>query len=152
MIDPDVQAACEEYSLRIVPPNVVPAIGETRAPDTLRRIKEKYGRDHMRFVVGLLTETENNRNALTSDILWATSDVVRAFKKNYPAIYNDDVEKMYAFFDGLPIAWLYFECFLPLEGITSKRKALVGGIWERAVRRFGAISEQPDMFDDRGTA
>ena len=147
-IDPDVQDVCAEYSIRIVPANVVPAIGETRAPMTLSKIKQKHGLDHMRFVVGLLAETSNNRALLSEEIYWATSDVIRAFEKNYPDVCANDVEKIYAFFDATPIGVLQVWC-LSLEGITSKRRALVGMIFERAIRTFGPLYSQPDLLDDR---
>lgn len=148
MIDPDVIAVCEEFGVSIIPANVVPQIGQTRAPMTLGNIKRKHGLDHMRFVVGLLAETANNRAILTEEVFWATSDVIRAFEKNYPTVCTHDVEKIYAFYDATPIGVLQFWC-LSLEGITSKRRALVGQLWERAIRKFGPLAAQPDLLDDR---
>jgi hypothetical protein len=84
MIDPDVQSACDKYEIRIVPANVVPQIGETRVPETLRLIKNKHGRDHMRFVVGTMAETANNRALLDETVFWNVSDMARAFRKNFP--------------------------------------------------------------------
>ncbi|HEY0120627.1 MAG TPA: hypothetical protein VGC14_02505 [Rhizobium sp.] len=151
MIDPDVQAVCEEFGVRIIPANVAPRLSETRAPTTLERMKRKYGLDHMRFVVGLLAETDNNRAILTEEIYWATSDIVLAFKKNFPAVISHETTKLYEFFDATPIGQLQFWC-LDLEGITSKRRALVGMLWERAVRKFGPLATQPDLLDDRRSA
>jgi hypothetical protein len=148
LIDPDVMAVCTEFGIQIIPANVMPAIGQTRAPVTLEKIKRKHGLDHMRFVVGLLAETANNRAILTEEVFWATSDVIRAFQKNYPIVYTNDVEKIYAFYDATPIGVLQYWC-LSLEGITSKRRALVGLLWERAIRTFGPLHSQPDLLDDR---
>jgi len=103
----------------------------------------------MRFVVGLLTETDNNKNVLFEDVFWATSDIIRAFEKNYPALVENDTSKIYEFFDAIPIGVIFYRYCLPLERITSKRRALVGQIWERAVRQFGPLYSQPDLLDDR---
>jgi hypothetical protein len=147
-IDPDVQAVCAEFSIRIVPANVVPGIGETRAPVTLEKIKRKHGIDHMRFVVGTLAETANNRALLDETVFWVVSDMVRAFRKNFPIIMENDVGKWYEFWDALPVGTLQLWC-LDLEGITSKRRALDGMIFERAKRTFGPLYSQPDLLDDR---
>jgi len=148
MIDPDVQAVCDEYEISIVAPNVAPQIGQTRAPATLALIKRKHGLDHMRFVVGTLAETSNNRALLDETIFWVVSDMVRAFRKNFPALMEHDLDKWYAFFDALPLGTLQ-AWSLSLEGITSKRRALDGMIFERAIRLFGALAAQPDLLDDR---
>ena len=148
MIDPDVQAACDEYGIRIVPANVVPSIGETRAPETLRLIKNKHGRDHMRFVVGSMADTANNKAHLDETAFWSVSDMARAFRKNFPRVMEHDVDAWFAFWDRIPLGQLQYWC-LDLEGITSKRRALNGMIYERAVRQFGPLAVQPDLLDDR---
>jgi len=148
MIDPDVIAVCEEFQITIVPANVAPQISQTRAPATLEKIKKKHGLDHMRFVVGTLAETANNRALLDETVFWVVSDMVRAFRKNFPTIMENDVAKWYEFFDALPLGTLQLWC-LDLEGITSKRRALDGMIFERAKRVFGPLYSQPDLLDDR---
>lgn len=148
LIDPDVQAACDEYEVRIIPANVIPRIGETRAPETLRLIKNKHGRDHMRFVVGTLAETANNKALLDETMFWSVSDMVRAFRKNFPKVMDNDLDAWFSFFDRTPLGQLQYWC-LDLEGITSKRRALDGMLWERAVRQFGPMAAQPDLLDDR---
>ena len=147
-IDHDVQSACDEYGITIVPPNVVPQIGETRAPHTLALIKAKHGKDHMRFVIGTMAETANNRALLDETMFWSVSDMVRAFRKNFPRVMDHDLDAWFSFFDKVPLGWLQYTC-LDLEGITSKRRALDGMIWERASRTFGPLSIQPDLLDDR---
>lgn len=148
MIDPDVQAACEECGFEIIPPNVVPKLGQTRAPATLRYIKQKHGKDDMRFILQTLAETRNNKAMLDEIAFWVVADMLRAFRKNFPAVMEHDVERWYQFWDGLPFAQLQYWC-LDLEGITSKRRALNGMVWERAIRQFGPMAAQPDLYDDR---
>lgn len=148
MIDQRVQSICDEYGIKIVPANVVPKIGETRAPNTIARIMAKHGEDHCRFVVGTLAETANNRAMLDEIAYWTVSDMVRAFKKNFPTIMEHDLDAWFAFWDRIPLGQLQYWA-LGLEGVTSKRRALVGMVFERAVRQFGPMAAQPDLLDDR---
>ncbi|NTF54901.1 hypothetical protein G6K93_07660 [Agrobacterium rhizogenes] len=150
-IDPDVQAVCDEFGIQIIPANVVPQIGQTRAPITLEKIKRKHGIDHMRFVVGTLAETANNRALLDETIFWVCSDMVRAFKKNYPAIMEHDLDRWYGFWDQTPVGYIQ-HIGLDLEGITSKRRAIIGMLYERAYYLFGPMAGQGDLLSDRRRA
>lgn len=143
---PDARAIFEEFGIRVVPANVVPAVGETRAVATLHRIIRRHGDQHARFVVMAMADCANNRASLCETGLWATSDIVLAFRKNYPEIMENDVSRFLTFFDGIPVGKLQYWC-IGLDGITNKRAALVGLIWERACRVFG--DPQAEMFDGR---
>lgn len=149
MNHPEAEAIFEEFGIRVVPANVVPAVGETRAVATLHRIAKRHGAEHARFVVMVLADCANNRAALDETGLWATSDVILAFRKNYPGIMENEVSRFLTFFDGIPVGKLQYWCF-GLDGITNKRAALVGLIWERACRVFG--ESQGEMFDGRNAA
>jgi hypothetical protein len=147
MIDhPEAMAIFEEFDVEVVPKNVMPKHGQTRAVASLDRIRRRHGRQHARFVVMTLVETANNDTALDETGLWATSDIILAFRKNYPSIMERDVSRFLAFFDGVPVGRLQLWC-LGLDGITNKRAALVGLIWERACRVFG--DPQMELLDDR---
>lgn len=146
---PDAEAIFEEFGIEIVPANVVPKTGQTRAVASLHRIRRRYGADHARFVVMTLADAANNKAALDETGLWATSDIILAFKRNYPSIMENNVSLFLSFFDGVPVGMLQYWC-LGLDGITNKRAALVGLIWERACRVFG--EPQGELFDGRATA
>lgn len=146
---PDAEAIFEEFNVRIVPANVVPLVGETRAVATLHRIAKRHGEEHARFVVMTLADCANNKAALDETGLWATSDIILAFRKNYPSIMENDVTRFLSFYDSIPIGMLQYWC-IGLDGITNKRAALVGLIWERACRVFG--EPQGQLFDGRMTA
>jgi hypothetical protein len=146
MIDLRVQSLCEEFGIEIVPKNVAPAIGQTRAVATLHRIIKRYGESHARFVMMVLADAANNKAALDETGIWATSDIILAFRKNYPEIMEDEVSRFLEFFDSQPIGLLQYWCH-GLDGITNKRAALVGLIWERACRVFG--EPQGQLFDGR---
>lgn len=146
---PDAEAIFEEFGIVVVPKNVFPAVGQTRAVATLHRIAKRHGEEHARFVVMSLADCANNRASLDETGLWATSDIILAFRKNYPAIMENEVSRFLSFFDAIPVGKLQYWLF-GLDGITNKRAALVGLIWERACRVFG--DPQTEMFDGRNAA
>lgn len=150
MIDPrsvpEAMNLLSEFGIEVVPKNVVPKHGQTRAVASVERIRRRYGADHARFVLMALVETANNDIALDETGLWATSDVILAFRKNHPDMMENDVDRFLSFFDGVPVGQLQFWC-MGLDGITNKRAALTGLIWERACRVFG--DPQGDLLDDR---
>lgn len=145
---PEALAIFTDFGIEVVPANVMPAHGQTRAIATLDRIRKRHGEDHARFVVMTLSETENNKAFIDETSLWVVSDMARAAAKNFPALVENDVSAWFAFFDGLPLGWLQFWA-TDLDGVISKRHALGGMIYERMRRRFGALAVQPDLLDDR---
>jgi hypothetical protein len=146
MKHPGAVAMFEEFGIEIVPANVVPAVGQTRAVATLQRIINRHGEEHARFVIMALADCANNRAALDETGIWATSDIILAFRKNYPEMMEKEVSRFLEFFDRVPVGMLQYWCF-GLDGITNKRAALVGLIWERACRVFG--DPQGQLFDGR---
>lgn len=146
MKHPEAEAMFEEFGIQIVPANVVPGPKQTRAVATLQRIIRRHGEDHARFLVMTIAETGNNDAHIDETALWSVSDIILAFRKNHPAMMENDISRFLEFFDGVPVGMLQFWC-LGLDGITNKRAALVGLIWERACRVFG--ERQMDLLDDR---
>lgn len=138
----------QQHGITVVPANVIPGPRCTRAVATLERIKNRHGEVHARFVVLTLSDTANNHAEINETALWAVSDIVRAAEKSYPHLMTHDLERWFAFFDAIPLGQLEFWC-LSLDGVISKRHALVGMIWERMERQFGDLAVQPDLLDDR---
>ncbi|MGV1757635.1 DUF3102 domain-containing protein [Rhizobium sp. A22-96] len=62
-----VRAICSEYEIQIVPANVFPMPGQTRAVSTMCQILAKYGEGHFRLVMTTLGETRGN-NALIDQL------------------------------------------------------------------------------------
>ncbi len=145
---PEALAIFAEYQIEVVPANVMPANGQTRAIATLDRIRKRHGEAHARFVVMTLAETANNKAFIDETSLWVVSDMVRAAAKNFPSLVDNDVSAWFAFFDAIPLGYLQFWTS-DLDGVVSKRHALVGMLYERMRRRFGALAVQPDLLDDR---
>lgn len=147
----DALAIFAEHGIAVVPAHVMPAVGQTRAIVTLERIINRHGDDHARFVVMTLAETANNKGFIDETSLWVVSDMIRAAEKNFPELVTTNVTAWFSFFDTLPLGWLQFWA-LDLDGVVSKRHALVGMLYERMKRTFGAMAKQPDLLDDRRSA
>lgn len=145
------RAMFSEFGISVVAANVAPGIGQTRAVVTLERIINRHGEAHARFVVMTLADTSNSKGTIDETTLWCVSDVLRAAKKNFPDLIENDTEAWFQFWDAIPLGWLEYWC-LDLEGIISKRHALAGMCYERLRRRFGDLATQPDLLDDRRSA
>lgn len=148
---PEALAIFAEYGIAVVPAHVMPSIGQTRAIATLDRIRKRHGEAHARFVVMTLSETANNKAFIDETSLWVVSDMARAAAKNFPELVGNNVSAWFDFFDKIPLGYLQYWTF-DLDGVVSKRHALVGMIYERMRRRFGALAVQPDLLDDRRRA
>ncbi|MBM7049709.1 hypothetical protein [Rhizobium lusitanum] len=148
---PEAEAIFEEFDIRVVPANVVPAVRETRAVATLHRIAKRYGKDHARFIVMTFAETANSQGSINEHSLWAVSDMVRLAEKNFPALMTTDVSSWFSFFDSIPFGWMQLWSE-DTDGIVPKRFVLVGMIYERMKRVFGPLHSEPDLFDDRRRA
>ncbi|MER8959322.1 hypothetical protein [Mesorhizobium sp. M0701] len=146
MIDPRVQALCDEFSVRIVPKSAYPDPGETRAVATLHKIISRHGVGHARLVMTTLAETENNKLALEASAFGAASDLIRAKPE-----WVEDASKWLAVWDATPVGELQALTH-DLRGFVSMRGALAGLIYERMWRAFGPRSIQPDLLDERRRA
>lgn len=146
MIDPQVQALCDEFGIRIVPKSVYPEPGETRAVGALTKIINRHGTEHARLVMTTLAETENNKAALEASAFGAASDLIRARPE-----WIADASKWLAVWDACPVGELQALAY-ELRGYVPMRGALAGLIYERLWRAFGPRSIQPDFYDDRRQA
>ena len=144
MIDPRVQAICDEFAVRIVPKSVYPGVGETRAVNTIRKMIDRSGADVARIVFQTLTETENNKKSLEAETIGATHDLLLACRRHY----ETDPEKWFQVWDACPVSGLQGVAH-DLRGVVPLRPALAGMIYERIWRAYGPLSMQPDFFDDR---
>lgn len=146
MIDPRVEALCEEFEVRIVPKSSYPGPGETRAVGALAKIINRHGMEHARLVMTTLAETENNKLALEASAFGAASDLIRACPE-----WVEDASKWLAVWDKTPVGELQ-DLTHGLRGHVSMRSALAGLIYERLWRAFGPRSIQPDLLDERRRA
>ncbi|WP_448113792.1 hypothetical protein [Mesorhizobium amorphae] len=101
MIDPRVEALCDEFEIRIVPKSAYPAPGETRAVGALAKIINRHRMEHARPVMTTLAETENNKLALKASAFGAASDLIRACPE-----WVEDASKWLAVWDRCPVGEL----------------------------------------------
>ena len=138
-VDPRVQALCEEFGLRIIPPHRYPDIGETRAVKTMLKILRKRGPDNLRWVIQTIMETANNKTLADEAGLWAISDLVRAYRDQI----EQDPSAWFEVFDSMPLGLRQWEIQRRLSGIVNQRAALVGAINQHLYARFDA--PQPEL-------
>ncbi|WP_085034080.1 hypothetical protein [Ensifer aridi] len=119
-----VRAVCSEFGIEIVPANVQPMPGQTRALATLERIMEKYGEGHLRLVVATMAETTGNQGFINEYSAWAVSDLIRA---NAEWIENN-AEEWFQAWDKVPLGFLMWQC-QQLYGFVTQRQALAGMLY-----------------------
>ncbi|SFQ80206.1 hypothetical protein SAMN05216176_11785 [Nitratireductor indicus] len=144
MIDPRVIFLCHEFGVEIIPGNRYPEVGQTRAPDTLRRIIDRYGIEHARLVMTTITQAGNNKLLLDKEGLWMVSDMVLKCR----SLIEREAGAWLDTWDIIPGGELQFVA-QELRGFVPTRFALGGMVYERLFRRFGPNSDQLDMLDDR---
>lgn len=121
MIDPRVASLCAEFGIQIIPGNIYPQPGQTRAPVTIRRIMDRYGEAHARLVMATLAETEGNAGLIDATSLWTVSDLVRAC----PTWVEERTSEWLEAWDAIPLGPLMF-LVQELRGSVHQRHALAG--------------------------
>ena len=122
--DARAREICAEFSIEIIPANLYPKPGQTRALKTIGRLLGKYGEGHLRLVLATLSETKGNEGLITETSLWATSDLVRACGK----WVERDPSSWFAAWDEIPMGFLMWNC-MELAGISHQRHALAGAMY-----------------------
>lgn len=144
MIDPRVQALCDEFGIVIVPKSRYPRPGETRAVGTIGKMITRRGMDHSRIVMTSLAETANNKASMEAECIGAMSDLLISCQ----VLYERDPTKWLEVLDRCPIGELQ-AIVRDLRGDVPLRPALAGLIYERIWRAYGPRATQPDLYDDR---
>lgn len=138
MIDPRVKALCEEFGIEVLEGTSYPKLGQTRAHGTIRMMIDRFGEGHARLVLMTLAETQNNKALLDEVGLWATSDLVRRFRREIdkdPSFWLD-------LWDHLPIGFLQSRAH-ELRGFVKPRHALFGMIYLMIRQSYG----QPELVE-----
>ncbi|QND50801.1 hypothetical protein HB779_02035 [Phyllobacterium sp. 628] len=120
----DVRAVCAEYDLEIVPANVLPQPGQTRAVATMERILNKYGEGHFRMVLTTLAETRDNNCLIDETSLYATSDLILAC----PDWVENHTSEWLEWWDKIPLGPI-MATISQLRGKVHARFALAGAIY-----------------------
>ncbi|MDX0512751.1 hypothetical protein [Sinorhizobium medicae] len=119
-----VRTICSEFGIAIVPANVQPMPGQTRALGTLERIMARHGEGHLRLVVATMAETTGNQGFINEYSAWAVSDLIRA---NADWI-EDHAEEWFQAWDKIPLGFLMWQC-QQLYGFVTQRQALAGMLY-----------------------
>jgi hypothetical protein len=143
---PEARAILMEYGIEAMPPSAHLKPGQTKAVANLQKIVRARGFEHARFVIMIWKETMIRKTVLDASTMWAFSDLILSLERNFPDLVTKDVEKLFAFVDGLHVGWLQ-QWAKDVEGIIPRRFAIGGMLYERAKRVFGI--EQADLLDDR---
>jgi hypothetical protein len=102
---PELASICEQYGVTVVHPAqhrpFVPM--HTAAGATLDKILIHEGEDHLRDVLTVLTESENNKNMLIAPVIKAVS---RIMAKN-PKWYRSDASKFLEVMDKADLPSIY---------------------------------------------
>jgi hypothetical protein len=116
-----VESLCAEFGIEIVPGNVYPKPGQTRALATIRRIIARHGEGHARLVLSTLAETAANQGLIDQVSLWACSDLVLACSD----WVENHAEEWFEAWDEVPLGWVMWRC-QELSPAVKQRHALVG--------------------------
>lgn len=119
-----VESICAEYDVEIVPANVFPMPGQTRAIATMRGILRKFGEGHFRLVMTTLSETRDNNALIDETSLWATSDLIRAC----PDWVENRTAEWLEWWDRIPLGPI-MATISQLRGKVHARYALAGAIY-----------------------
>lgn len=102
---PELAAICQEFGIAVVQPAqhrpFTPM--QTAAGRTLEKILKDGGEDHLRDVLTVLTESENNRNMLIAPVIKAVSKIMA----EHPTWYASDASRFLEVMDGADLAGMY---------------------------------------------
>ncbi|KAA1176461.1 DUF3102 domain-containing protein [Rhizobium tropici] len=121
-----VREICAEYDIEIIPGNVYPMPGQTRALATMCQILAKYGEGHFRLVMTTLGETRGNNALIEQTSLWAVSDLIRAC----PDWVENRTSEWLQWWDEIPLGPI-IATINQLRGVVHQRHALAGAIYWR---------------------
>ncbi|APO74573.1 hypothetical protein AM571_CH01752 [Rhizobium etli 8C-3] len=121
-----VRSICAEFDVEIVPANVFPQPGQTRAVATMCQILAKYGESHFRLVMTTLSETRDNNALIDQTSLWAVSDLIRAC----PEWVEQRTSEWLEWWDRIPLGPI-MATINQLRGFSHQRHALAGAIYYR---------------------
>lgn len=68
--------------------------GETCAVQTLARILDAHGEEHLRSTLLTIMETENNKRMLIAPVIWAVSDLLRAHPTWFDSRWLETFDKI----------------------------------------------------------
>lgn len=130
---PALAAICQDFGIAVVQPAqhrpFTPM--QTAAGRTLERILQVRGEDHLRDVLTVLTESENNRNMLIAPVLKAVSKIMA----EHPTWYASDASKFLEVMDSADLAGMY-EQARANKGVVAAHDTIAALLLERLREYF----------------
>jgi hypothetical protein len=83
---PALASICAELGITVIPVTKQRGLMETCAVNTLARLLNDHGPEHLRSVLMAIVETENNKRMLVAPVIWALSDILLA----HPSWFGGD--------------------------------------------------------------
>jgi hypothetical protein len=131
-----VKSLCSEFDIEIIPGNVYPLPGQTRAPASIRRLIDKHGAEHARLVLCILAEGKGNHALIDEMSLSAISDLLLAC----PDVVEGSTSDLLELFDDLPLG-PYMAIANELRGVVHQGHALAGMLYLHVRRlREGSLA------------
>ncbi|MBO4227222.1 hypothetical protein [Bradyrhizobium neotropicale] len=122
-----------EFQIRVVPIAQRLQQRETHAEQTMRRILEARGEEHLRLILMAIVETnENNSTMLVAPVLWAISDLLLAHPSWFGAGLLDTL-------DEIDLRQLYVGAQAN-KGAVPLRYGVGALLYERLRTKFQAVA------------
>lgn len=91
---PTLAGICDELGIRVVPVTKQREPMETCAVNTLTRILNDHGPEHLRSVLMSIVETENNKRMLVAPVIWAVSDTLLAHPSWFSGAFLEAMDRI----------------------------------------------------------
>lgn len=123
-----------ELGITVVPVTRQRGPMETFADNTMQRILNDHGPEHLRSVLISIVETENNRRMLIAPVIWALSDVLSAHPSWFGSEFLDAM-------DGIDLAEMH-ERAKANRRAAQPRQAMATMLFERLRDRFQVVEQE----------
>lgn len=125
---PELASVCSELGVTVIPVTKQRDPMETCAVNTLQRILNDHGAEHLRSTLISIVETENNKRMLVAPVIWGMSDVLLAHPKWFGSAF---LEAM----DAIDLAEMY-ERAKSNRQAAQPRQAIATMLFERLSKHF----------------
>lgn len=85
---------CAELGITVIPVTKQRGPMETCAINTLARVLNDHGPEHLRSVLMAIVETENNKRMLVAPVIWAVSDILLAHPSWFGGEFLDAMDRI----------------------------------------------------------
>jgi hypothetical protein len=138
-LTPQLATICADVGITVVHPAqhrpFTPM--QTAAGNTLDKILRDHGENHLRDVLAVLTESENNRNMLIAPVIKAVS---RIMAEN-PCWYGDDASTFLEVMDKADLASIYASV-KPNKRVVSAHDSIATMLLAKLSKKFTAEKQE----------